>query len=395
VNRVLVVPFNYSERFRLRSLEFALRWVPRWDVIVWRWQWLSEVQGASRASTALKRLRSVLSSLFRRVRIVDSPTGLRLVDAPILHPALLRPLLGLEGATRIARRFNSWQLLRVVERLEIDCVVLSSAWFDLPKHLKIPVFYDVVDWFNEDGLSPGFFGREMIRLQRLLSRTAGNSAVSRPLVRKLATQFGISCRYLPNGVDVRAVRGVRRSDVDALRQRLSLQDSWVLGCIGNHDLHAGLDFLLEMFSKLRERTQTVALVVVGPYDVWKGRLRVPSVPWIRFTGPLPPGEIPLYCNLQDLAVHPCEKSQFRDYALPLKVIEASAARKHVLSTDLLTLRDLELPNVCLAERSVDNWVAKLETLRHMSWRPEWDRIVEFFDWERLSEMCADWIEHEK
>jgi glycosyltransferase involved in cell wall biosynthesis len=270
-------------------------------------------------------------------------------------------------------------------------VVLANGWVNVPPRGLASLFWDIVDTYSEDSFDPAFVAAQRLWFRQSLSRVMASFVVSLPLLRKLSVEGGASVPmyYLPNGVDIEALRRVQDDQVELLRERWSLRGHWILGYIGNHDAHAGLDFLLEVFQKVQERMENVALLIVGPYVSWKGRLQVPRSAPVVFTGPLPRHEIPAYCKLQDVAVHPCDKSPFRDYAFPLKVIEATAARKFVLSTDLLSLAELRLPNLYLLDREVELWVRALESLRKRSWQSEWDHLVEPFEWERLAEQAAN------
>jgi glycosyltransferase involved in cell wall biosynthesis len=392
MKRLLVVPFTYTDRFRVRSLEFASRWIGRFHVFVLRWHWLSDVRASNLFTRRLRQTLSALGDLVRITRVSVGESGFQVVDRSFLHPALVQPFLGQERALRLARRYNGFQLERLLRRLCVDRLLIANTWFNVPQSRDVALYYDVGDWFNEENLAQDYFAREKAWFRDSLSFTSGNFAVSLPLVRKLTEELTIPTHYLPNGVDIQSVRGVEKTAVARLREGLSLEGRWVLGYIGNHDDHAGLDFLLEVLVALQRRVSDAALLVVGPYHRWKRRLQVPDNVTIRLTGSVPPRDVPLYCQLQDIAVHPCDKSQFRDYAFPLKVIEATAARKFVVSTDLLTLRQLEFPNVHLLARDVQQWVDTLHSLRGRSWQPEWDSRVEPYDWQRLADKAADWME---
>lgn len=390
MRRLLVVPYFYSEDFRCRPLEYALRLRSRYDVYVWRSRWLAATPGRG-VGRRLCQLRSALLDVARPVSVVRRD-GLSLVDAPFLQPALLRPVVGLERALGVARRFNRKQLDRLIRRFSIQRVLMSSTWLDLPRVSGVAVYHDVFDYFDENKLAPAFRAREKRWYGALLRGTSANFAVSAPVVRKLELDYRVAGAFAPNGVDVTGIRGASTAQVMALRRRLELEGRWILGYFGNHGPHAGLDFLLEVFARLARRSPEAALVVGGPYGWWEGRIRMPSVGNVRFLGPVPLAEMPTYAALQDVTVHPCEKSAFRNHALPLKVIEASAARKFVVSTDIESLRALGLPNVVLVTRDVEAWVEALFALRGRPWRPEWDVVIEQYDWQRIADAMADRME---
>jgi glycosyltransferase involved in cell wall biosynthesis len=386
--RLLVVPYFYSELLRARDVELATHLAGRYDVHVWRWHSLGHVPG-HRVERRIRQLSLALQDLLRPTRV--SHGRVKLVDAPFLQPALLTPVVGMERATRIARRFNGRQLAQLAARLEIDRILMSNAWLDLPE-ATAPVFHDVVDYFDEQKIPAAYLAREKAWYLDLMSRTAGNFAVSIPIVRLLADEYGVCSHYVPNGVDVGLLRTVAPQTVSALRRSLRLEGRWVLGYLGNHGPHAGIDFLLEVFAALRRREPDAALLIVGPYDWWKPRIRIPTGDGVRFTGAIAVKEIAAYFHAADVTVHPCDQSPFRNFAFPFKVIEASAAQKFVVSTDLMTLRELGLPNVKLLPRTVPEWVDVLLTLRNARWEPAWDAVVDRFDWQVLADSMAELME---
>ena len=134
-------------------------------------------------------------------------------------------------------------------------------------------------------------------------------------------------------------------------------------------------------------------MIVGPVDWWSDVITRSDLPNVIYTGSIPPEQIGAYFNLIDLGVLPCEHSDFRDYAFPIKVLEYTTCRKWVVATPLETLRCLAWPNVLLVNRDRDAWVEALLWAKNARWRPEWDAIVEEYDWQRLAARLADWMDN--
>jgi len=102
-------------------------------------------------------------------------------------------------------------------------------------------------------------------------------------------------------------------------------------------------------------------------------------------GSVAPANMPVIFSSIDLGVLPFEKTHFTDHALPIKLIEYGAARKCVLATDLIGVRELGLPYVHIVKRSEDHWVRVFEKIRNITWSNRYDESLRPFDWEVISQ----------
>jgi glycosyltransferase involved in cell wall biosynthesis len=193
---------------------------------------------------------------------------------------------------------------------------------------------------------------------------------------------------MPNGADLRALRAVPPAETAALRHCLGLDGKFIIGYIGNHGDYTGVDFVVDMFRRVRERIPNAALLIVGPAEYWRSLLETARADGVVWTGPVPPAEIRKYFNVLDIGVLAQEKSLGTELAFQLKVVEYSACRKFVVSTPLRTWELLRWPNVFLTELRVDAWVEAIVRAQHSTWKPEWDAIIEAFDWDALADRMA-------
>ncbi len=121
---------------------------------------------------------------------------------------------------------------------------------------------------------------------------------------------------------------------DAVRQRLNLGDDPVLGFVGSFKAWHGVDFLIDVFARLRNERPRLRLLAVG-----EGPLREASMARtaalglgdaVVFTGAVPHAEVPAHLAAMDLTVAPY-MPQPDFYFSPLKVIESLAAGRPVVA----------------------------------------------------------------
>jgi glycosyltransferase involved in cell wall biosynthesis len=230
------------------------------------------------------------------------------------------------------------------------------------------------------------FKRE--ELKRVVDQAQGVFAVSEPLCEKLRDDCGIQAVSMPNGADLRALRAVPSVETTALRHSLGLDGKFIIGYIGNHGDYTGVDFVVDVFRRVRERIPAAALLIVGPAECWRSVLESARADGVVWTGPVPPSEVKKYFNVLDVGVLAQEKTLGTELAFQLKIVEYSACRKFVVSTPLRTWELLQWPNVFLTELRVNAWVDAIVRAQHSRWNPEWDAVVEGFDWDVLADRMA-------
>jgi len=209
-------------------------------------------------------------------------------------------------------------------------------------------------------------------------------SVSESLSDKLKMDYGITTEPLPNGADLSRLRSVEAPAVKALRKRYGLDGRFVVGYIGNHGSYTGVDLVVSAFDLLKERMPEAVLMIVGPAGCWS-RLRDGNRDNVIFTGPINPQGIAPYFQVLDLGVLAQEDSSGTKYAFQLKIVEYTACRKHIISTPLQACQRLGWPNIHFVERQPEAWANAVMELKAASWKPEWDALVEPYDWNRLAD----------
>jgi glycosyltransferase involved in cell wall biosynthesis len=382
--RLLVVPHVYAENIRVREIELARRLVDYFEVSCLRWDDALHAKGRTPFLRRCNQAWMGIKNLLRRPHTALDPSGMTLVQLPILQPVILRRLAGDARALAWSRAFNSARLTALLRTRGITHLLFASDFFEIPSTGGLRSFFDFVDWFPEEFSDAR--RRELVRsnLQLLKSRVTGIFAVSESLAEKLKRDYGLDAVAVPNGADIAILRAKSSQDEAArVRQRWGLAGKYVIGYIGNHEPFAGVDFLVEVHRAVRERMSDAVAFIVGPADYWIGRLG-DRLPGVVFTGAIPPAEISAYFNAIDVGVLPKDKDLGTEFAFQLKVVEYSACRRFVVAPPLETWRRLNWPNVRLVDRTVTAWADAICELRAAKWSPAWDSLAAAYDWTELA-----------
>lgn len=386
--KLLVVPHVCARDISIREVEFARRLAGQFEVHCLWWDDALHVDGQPSLARRWKQFRKAASSAVTPFRIEHSG-DIAYVHAPVLQPLLLQRLIGRRLAVHHARRFNGRQLLRIVTAQRITHLLIAASIFDL-RHITGPsTFFDVVDWVPEENLPPEEVEALRLYLRDAAARVQGFFAVSEPLCDKLRDECGVEAVPLPNGADLCALRTTPAERVSNLREELGLQGRYVVGYIGNHGSYTGVDFVVSVFEKLRQRMSDAALLIVGPAECWRSILEGRRKQNIVWTGPVPPAEVGAYFHAIDIGVLAQEKTLGTELAFQLKNVEYTACRKFVVSTPLRTWQRLRWPNILLTDLRVDDWVSAICGAREREWSPVWDSLTDAYDWTNLAARMAN------
>lgn len=380
--RLLIVPHAIDETLVIReqALGRALEALGH-RVFLVSWPDAVHVTGRSLAIRRWKQLVLCARGLLRGGRVSSLGTEWRFV---LVHPLLLRKVLGNSVGTDVARRFNTKSLRKSLGSYRPDAVLQSG---DLFGRVGPNSSYDVVDWVDEN-IAEDWQVRDFERL--LQEWPSGKVLAASPgIVRKLE-EAGVSATWVPNGCSLSAY-GVDSELVRLeTRRQLSIEsDVLLLGYIGHHAHYSGVDFAVAVTQELRRRGMAVKLLLVGNVDFWRdsGCLADPAVVVI---GAADPAFVHRYFLAADVGIVPQELSSFTDVAFQIKVVEHTAARSHVIIPPFSTWAGLAWPNVHLVERDVVAWADSLEHL-DLAWDDSWHRELVLFDWTHLAKQLESLV----
>jgi PEP-CTERM/exosortase A-associated glycosyltransferase len=264
------------------------------------------------------------------------------------------PLVGqLALMRRVERRLDD-----VVHRvrphiLHVHSPVLNAIpALRVGRRLELPVVYEVRAFWEDAAVDHGTTreGSLRYRLTRGLETYALNRAdhvttICEGLRGDILTR-GIphhKVTVIPNAVDIDAFAPSGTPD-PALRRKLGLDDSTVVGFIGSFYAYEGLDLLIEALPAIAEKASDVrALLVGGGPQEAALRAKVDRLGLgarVIFAGRVPHEEVPRYYDLIDVLVYPRHSMRLTELVTPLKPLEAMAQGRVLVASDVGGHREL-------------------------------------------------------
>ena len=172
-------------------------------------------------------------------------------------------------------------------------------------------------------------------------RTSHCFAVSAILKNHLVHYFQVNeakVSIIENGVDTEKFNmNINGSEV---KEKLQLDDYFIIGFVGTFKPWHGFDFLIQMMVGLKSKYPNIKLLAVGDsqerssYEV---RVREEGlVDSVIFTGHVIHSEIPKYISIMDVTIAPHDRNRFTAtggfHCSPLKIFEYMAMGKPTIAT---------------------------------------------------------------
>lgn len=371
IKKILVIAHFPFENIRVREKEIAIHLSKYYNTfyLLWRVPYPNKLSA---------RIWANICDLLQ-VPKNSCQHDLKIVQIPVLH----RPY-------RVAKFFNEKTLGWLLRKEKFDLIINASYFFPVLKG-EWKYFFDLIDLPTEDwGSSWGSYIDEYCRKE--IEKADKVLMVSNSLGDIISKRYNCKTYWLPNGTDISKFRNVQSEQVDLLRKKLGLDGKVIFGAVGNWGDWMNLPFLLDVFLEVKKQIKNSALLIVGPGEAalrFKNKIKDSS---IIFTGSVPHEDIEKYFSILDVAILPNIKRLWQDVAFHIKLIEYTAARKIVVSAPLEEVLRLNLPNVITTDQKVREWVETLVKAKETKWEPEWDILVERFDWSNIIQRLIHLIE---
>lgn len=226
---------------------------------------------------------------------------------------------------------------------------------------------------------PGFENTDYFLYSDIMERAAIREAdavvtISEALKDRL-THTGVKpekITVIPNAVDIETFKP-RAPNVE-LKKRLGLEGRAVVGFIGSLTGYEGLDLLIKAIAALVDRGANLVLLIIGHGYAEKALKKIASSherkDCIRFIGHVPFSDIRRYYSIIDIFPFPRNGYEVCRLVPPLKVLEAMAAAKPVIVSELPPLlemvKDGETGSVC----KVDDLQSLIDAIQRLYENPD-------------------------
>jgi phosphatidylinositol alpha-1,6-mannosyltransferase len=287
------------------------------------------------------------------------------VKNPLLHYTLNTP-------------YHYYIFNKIIRDEGIDIVVAAhvlagSAVIHAAKRYKIPVVFDLKDWFPDSAAA--YFKNRFIQAlvrhcvwritRRNLSRSDLITTVSPSLVSKLKG-LGFDAGLITNGVDTDLFRPM---DGSKIREDLGISDGDpVIGFSGSIERWYALDDMIRALPEILRYCNRTKLLIVGGslFTDYRSELEQLAKDLgvsdrVLFTGPKPYHELPRYIACMDICTIPLSPPQWGEIALPNKFFEYSACGKPILMRPIPDVTSIGGHNL-FVYRTQDDYVAQVRSL---------------------------------
>ena len=204
---------------------------------------------------------------------------------------------------------------------------------------------------------------------------------------------------VPNGVDPLKFTREATDDVhvEEIRNKYQLQDNTVLGYIGSSFHYEGIEFLVDAFGSIAKKITDIKLMIVGKMDsdMFTDSFNPDISKRIIFTGAVPHSEVPDYYETMDIMCYPRMSSPLTRIVTALKPLEAMAARKAVIASDLEAFREYieeDVTGVLFPAGAKDDFIKKAVELiqdpdkRKILGEKAYRFVCKEHEWKKLIEM---------
>ena len=226
---------------------------------------------------------------------------------------------------------------------------IPALW--VARRAGIPVVYEIRAFWEDAAVDHGTHLEGSLRFRTiraletwLCRRVDAVGVISEGLAAEVV-QRGIppaKIFRIPNGVDTELFRP-RDADPE-LVQRWGLQGKAVIGFIGSFYRYEGLDVLVQAFAKLAPEFPKACVLLIGTGeaedDLRRDARRLGIESRIIFAGSISHAEVSRCYSVCDVLVYPRKSMRLTELVTPLKPLEAMAAGKAVVASDVGGLREL-------------------------------------------------------
>ena len=248
----------------------------------------------------------------------------KIIGKKVQIPLLFKP-------EKTAAKINTFNLNKLIKRLDIKIVVNANALLFDVKRIKTPVIYDLVDDHLEVNGDIGLTKSRVEKIKQDISNAKGVVCTTTFLEDKIK-HLNNRSTTIENGVYVEKFR-----NAVSLKKKLGLENKKVFGYIGGVEPWTGIDKACENYAKIKTRDN--AMIVVGDSkSLFFNNLKKLYKNDILFCGAVSPDEVGNYFKTIDVGLIPFKLNFFTNNAFPIKALEYGLAGAAVISTPLKYLK---------------------------------------------------------
>jgi hypothetical protein len=237
---------------------------------------------------------------------------------------------------KIAAKFNTFMLNKIIEKLKIDVVINANALlFDVDK-IKVPVIYDLVDDHLSENRDIGLNKNRIEKIKRDIKASKGVICVTETLEEKVKS-LNKNTITIENGLYIEKFKNAK-----SLKKELNLENKKVFGFIGGIERWTGIEKAIKEYLKIKNNSNAFLIVGGNNGEFYKNLVKIYSKD-VLFIDKITPEKIADYFKTIDIGLIPFELNDFTNNSLPIKALEYGLAGANVISTPLNALKRKNFP----------------------------------------------------
>jgi len=250
-------------------------------------------------------------------------------------------------------------------------VLAGTAVIRAAKRYKVPVIFDLKDWFPDSAAA--YFTNPLLQeavrrgvwaiTRHNLTKSDRLTTVSPALVEKLS-RFGFHADLITNGVDTDLFKPIPGEPV---RMELGIDpEDFVIGFSGSVERWYAIDEMIRTLPDLIKYHRRTKLLIVGGSLFTDYQQELISLArdlgvseHVIFTGTQPYHELPRYIAAMNACTIPLSPPQWGNIALPNKFFEYSACGKPIIMRPMPDVEKIGGPNLNVY-RTRDEFIAHIK-----------------------------------
>lgn len=288
---------------------------------------------------------------------------------------------------RVSTKINEYifnrYLKSIILKENIDVLIVgpNAPLIGYPKIKSVSIVFDFLDcsnWETENEWS--------LMEKKYFQLSNGILCVS-DYAFKIASRFNKNVVLLPNGVEIDKFY---KKNKENAKKKLGFQDKKIISLIGA--TFGNDDYFIKAILNVLKAKEDVIFILIGYNDKVEKFKKKYIHPRILYIDYIPYSKIFDYFIATDIGIYPADDNAWFHGALPLKVLEYTAAGCWVLvSPELVTIKSLNFENIVFSMNNPNDFEDKLKFLIGQS-TPEIDyKKIMKYSWDKIGETLDKYL----
>ena len=377
--KVIYLPADCISIGNSRSYYLGRELAKYYTLFWFKWSDPRDKEWAGMKKSKISGIQIFIKNFFKKNRIKWG-NEFHEIKGPFLMNSVISKIIGETWALRVMYYYNTRQLKKWVTKIKPDIIFFMDGnyYFSIPDNFCGITITDIQDDFDLKKNSPSVNRFIISRCSALFANITLRYAVSRSAAFSMKKYFNVNFEELLNGADFDSIRNISQSDVQIEKQRLNLENKFIISYIGG-DVWFDHSFVMNLIRHLEEVMPEIHLITIGNLPIVEGKN-------VTNLGVMHPSKTYLYYRLSDVGVllKNSKNDIFLYNSVPLKIIQYAAARKPVISFPIHWLIDNSFSNVTIVSTDkIQDWEAALRNAKTQKWDEGLDNIWGSYSWENI------------